>query len=567
MRIKIFSTLLLLAFLILLIRLFFWQVIKGKYLSQRVRSQYQESQAIVAPRGDILSSDGGLLVAHDDAYLVYVYLPNVNEDYAKIADKLASILVEEDDKELVLEEANRIKRVLSKKDASWVPVKNKISREVKDNIAALQIGGIGFELEEDRAYPEASTAAHLLGFVGKNDKGDDQGYFGLEGYYDLTLSGKPGFLSRESDAQGIPILLGDAREVLAIGGADLKTYIDKAVQNIAERQLLRGIEKYGALAGTVVVMDPETGGIMAQASYPSFDPSKYWHYSDELFKNPAVSNSFEPGSIFKVLVMAAALDSQAVESDTVCEVCSGPLKVDKYLIETWNQVYHPDSNMVDVIVNSDNVGMAFVAQQLGADKLYEYLKAFRVGDLTGIDLQGEFTAKLREKDSWNIVDLSTAGFGQGVAVTPIQMLVAVNAIANKGRYISPKVVDKIVGDGWEEKIENDPLNQIISEKTAANVTAMMVEAAKSGEAKWTHLRGFKVAGKTGTAQIPIAGHYDEEKTIASFVGFAPANEPKFVMLVTLREPTSSPWASETAAPLWYGIARELFLYFGIQPEN
>lgn len=571
-RIRLFSTLFLLAFLALVIRLFFWQVIKGRQLSQEARSQYQKSETLIAPRGNILAQDGSLLAAHDDAYLVYAYLPRIEESREKIADKLAPLLADIDEdavsnQSLVLEEANRLKSLLTKDDASWVPLRHKVSLEKKKNIEALRIAGIDFEIEEKRVYPEASSAAHLLGFVGKNSQGEDQGYFGLEGYYDLALSGKPGYLSRESDAQGIPILLGDAREILAVEGVELLTNIDKAVQHAADRKLREGMEKYGASAGTVIVMDPKTGGIVAQASYPGYEPAEYSKYSDELFKNPAVSNSFEPGSIFKVLIMATALDSEVVTPDTKCEACSGPLKVDRYYIETWDQVYHPDSNMVDVIVNSDNVGMASVAQKIGADKLYDYLDSFGIGGLTGIDLQGEATPKLREKGTWNIVDLSTCGFGQGVAVTPIQMLSAVSAIANKGTLISPRVVKEIIGNGWREKIKLDPGERVMSEETARQMTAMMVEAAKHGEAKWTHLKGFKVAGKTGTAQIPIAGHYDEEKTIASFVGFAPADDPRFVMLVTLREPSSSPWASETAAPLWYSIARDLFLYYGIQPEN
>ena len=222
--------------------------------------------------------------------------------------------------------------------------------------------------------------------------------------------------------------------------------------------------------------------------------------------------------------------------------------------------------MVDVIVHSDNVGMSFVGQKLGADALYDYLDAFGIGKVTGIDLQGEGAPKLRDRGTWNVVDLAVASFGQGIAVTPIQMVKAVGAIANGGVMYTPQVVDKLEGVGWEEDVKPEEGTRVISKKAADEITSMMVLAASSGEAKWTHLRGFKVAGKTGTAQIPISGHYDQESTIASFVGFAPANDPKFLMLVTLREPVSSPWASETAAPLWYQIAKDLFIYFGIQPE-
>lgn len=571
-RLKIISALFLLVFIFLIARLFVWQIIKGKTLASQARLQYQKSEKIIAPRGNILSNDKSALAARTEAYLVFAYLPEMEENPSRVADLLAPLFLDEVDYEgnyedAILDEAGRIKSQLTNEESVWIPLKHKVGPDIKVKIEDLKIKGIGFEIEEKRVYPEASSAAHLLGFVGKDSDGIDTGYFGLEGYYDLTLSGKHGFLSRESDASGVPILLGSQQEVSAIEGVDLITYIDKTIQHVVDDNLKKGLEKYGAVAGSVIVMDPKTGGILAQASYPSYDPLKYQDYTDELFANPIVSNSFEPGSVFKILVMASALDEGVVEPDTMCEVCAGPLPVDKYTIETWNQVYRPDSDMVDVIVNSDNVGMAWVAQKLGKDNLYEHLKKFGIGQMSEVDLQGEWAPPLREKNSWNIVDVSTAGFGQGVAVTPIQLIRAASAIANDGVMLTPKVVKKLEGAGWEDEVPSDKGERVISEGTAEKITAMMVEAAKNGEAKWTHLRGFKVAGKTGTAQIPISGHYDEEKTIASFVGFAPADNPKFIMLVTLREPTSSPWASETAAPLWYSMAKDLFLYFGIQPEN
>jgi cell division protein FtsI/penicillin-binding protein 2 len=301
------------------------------------------------------------------------------------------------------------------------------------------------------------------------------------------------------------------------------------------------------------------------ASLPSFDPAKYSEYSNSLFKNPVISDSFEPGSIFKVLVMAAGLDDNVVKPDTTCDICSGPLKVDKYTIRTWNDKYHPNISMTDVMVNSDNVGMSFVGQKLGADTLYDYLHKFGIGEKTGIDLQGEAAPKLREKGTWNVVDLATASFGQGVAVTGMEMVRAVAAIANGGYLVTPTVVEAIKGDGWEQKVKSDPPTRIISQQAAEETTQMMVQAAENGEAKWCRIPGFNVAGKTGTAQIPVAGHYDVTNTNHSFIGFAPAGNPKFVMLVTLKSPTSSPWAAETAAPLWYSIAKDLFPYLGIQP--
>jgi len=557
-----------LVFIAIILRLFYWQIIKAKDLSKQAKSQHELSEDIQAPRGNILANDGSWLSARADAYILYAEIPNLKDSSKTIANKIAPFLIEDsEDKGLLLEEVNRIQSLLDKKETVWTILTKRLTPEVKSNIEALHINGLGFERMDIRVYPEASSAAHLLGFVGKQEDGSDIGYFGLEGYYNLSLQGKSGFFEHEKDALGELINVDDIKEVSAIGGVDLLTNINKTVQMYVEKELKEGIEKYSASSGTVIVMNPKDGAIVAMSSFPSYEPDKYWNYSNDLFKNPAISFSFEPGSVFKIFIMASALDSKTIKPDTICDVCDGPYKVDKYYIETWNNEYYPDSTMTDVIVHSDNVGMSFVSSKMGSDLLYDYLKKFGFGNVTGIDLQGEFSPEIREKDNWNIVDLATASFGQGIAVTPIQLIKAGAIIANGGIEVTPQVVDKLQGEGWVYDIKPQIGQRIIGEQAAKDITAMMVEAAKNGEAKWTSLRGFNVAGKTGTAQIPIAGHYDDEKTIASFIGFAPSDNPKFVMLVTLQEPQSSPWASETAAPLWFSIAKDLFKYYKIQPNE
>lgn len=536
-------------------------------MSRAASSQYKVSEVMTAPRGNILAPDGSFWVLRADAWLVFANPSQIKDDPKLIAEKLAPYFIEDtSDRQKLLDEIDRLTNLLSKKDSFWVPLKDKVNPDAKNEIEKMNFSGIGFQNEESRFYPEASSAAQLLGFVGKDDSGGDVGYFGLEGYYNLSLSGKSGFFGGEKDALGKPILLGSREQVAAIGGVDLLTSVDKRVQLILETKLKEGIEKYGAKGGSVVVMDPTTGSILGMASYPSFDPSKYWQYSDSVFKNTIISDTYEPGSVFKPIVMAAGVDAGKVTPDTKCDICAAPLKVDKYFIETWNNEYHPDATMTDVIVNSDNVGMSFVGQKLGADALYDYLDKFGIGKTTGIDLQGEVAPKLRTKGTWNIVDLATASFGQGVAVTSIQMIRAIAAIANGGYLVTPHVVSGIQGEGWHEDVKNTSKVRVISKEAASDVAAMMAAAAQNGESKWAYIPGFRVAGKTGTAQIPISGHYDDQNTIASFVGFAPYDKPKFVMLVTLQKPQTSPWAAETAAPLWYSIAGELFAYLGIQPR-
>lgn len=539
----------------------------GADLSQKAQGQYDSSTITTAPRGNILAPDGSFWVLRNNVWQITANPKLIKDSPEAIAKRISPFLVPDPSNiASVSAQTLKISSLVSKKNISWVSLAQKVTDGVKKNIQAMGITGLDFTQQEGRFYPEASSAAQLLGFVGKDESGDTLGYFGLEGYYNLPLSGKPGFVVQEKDAKGIPILLGGTKEVTAIGGVDIVVSVDKRIQILIEKKLEEGIAKYGAIGGTVTVMNPYTGEILGMAGYPSFDQSEYQRYGNEVFRNPVISDSFEPGSTFKVLIMAAGIDSGVITPDTKCDICNGPINVDGYQIKTWNNEYHPDSTMTDVLVNSDNIGMTFVGQKIGADPLYDYLQKFGIGEVTGIDLQGESAPPLRKRGTWSNVDLDTTSFGQGIAVTAVQMVRAVSVIANGGYLPTPHVVTKIQGDGWQEKIDPTTPIRVISQKAAEEVAQMMSSAANLGEAKWTKIPGFTVAAKTGTAQIPVAGHYDPTNTNHSFIGFAPVTNPKFVMLVTLHSPTQSPWAAETAAPLWYSIARDLFPYMGVQPD-
>src|SRR3989338_5979904 len=323
------------------------------------------------------------------------------------------------------------------------------------------------------------------------------------------------------------------------------------------------MDKYGAKAGSVVVMDPKTGRILAMASFPNYDPLKYFDYPRQYYKNPVVADQYEPGSIFKVLVMAAALNEDLVKSDTKCDICSGPVSVGGFEIRTWDNKYRLETTMKEVIIHSDNTGMVFTARKLGLDKFYTYLQNFGFGGQTNVDLQDESSPEIRSKKDWREIDLATASFGQGIAVTPIQMVSAVSAVASGGNLMEPHIIKDIKDEKGSFEIKPKIVRQVIKDSTAQQIKEMMVAAVEEGEAKFFKLKGFRVAGKTGTAQIPVAGHYDPTKTIASFVGFAPADNPKLVMLVLYNQPTSSIYGSETAAPTFFEIARELFNYYKI----
>lgn len=544
------------AFGLVTLRLFYWQVFASDRLVQAASDQYYFKLEIPSTRGSILDSEGNPLVTNTTAYLTYAE-PKHIEDADIFSKEVAEILALDPE---------TLKQNITQENVLWVPLKHKVDEPTQQKLTALQLKGIGFEKEGTRRYLEASMAAHLLGFVGSDENGDDKGYFGIEGYYDLALKGKAGSLIQEKDARGLPILLGDSKRIPAQNGHDLRLYTDRTVQFIIEEHLKKGIERYGAKSGLVAVMDPKTGGILGSASFPSFDPQHFTDYTEDLFLNPLISSTYEPGSTFKALVMAAALNERVIEPKTIYDE-NGPVKIGEYSIRTWNNEYHDKITMTEVLEKSSNPGMVFVGQKLGKDKLLNYIDKFGFGRETGIDLEGEEVTKLRDRSDWGEIDLATASFGQGIAVTPIQMLRAIGALANNGDLMVPRIVAEIT-DQTGKKILQEPKReaQVIRPATAKVITEMMIAAVDLGEAKWAKPPGYRIAGKTGTAQIPVAGHYDEEKTIASFVGFAPADDPKFVMLVLLREPTTSPWGSETAAPLFFNIAKELFTYYGISPK-
>lgn len=559
-------------------RLFYWQIIVADELASQAEKQHYSSIEIAAKRGEIRTSDGYPLALNTETYLVFAYLPELEKSAQEIANTITPLVfkyMKNSEASPSAKQANRdfaysaraeIENKLNRDDVLWIPLVRNVDISVKKEIAGLKISGLGTEATYRRDYPEASMAASLVGFVGSDKAGNSKGYFGIEGFYDFELRGKPGVLRQERDASGKPILIGQFEELDAKEGRHLILHLDRAVQRIAEKTLKKGLEMYGALSGEVIIMNPKNGALLAMTSLPSYDPGYFKEYDQSLFKNPAVSEFYEPGSTFKVITMAAALDTKAVKPETLCEICDGPVRISGYTIETWDDKYHPNSSMKEVIQFSDNIGMVFAVSKLGKEDLLKYLSLFGIGEKSGIDLEEEASPVLRAEKEWKEIDLATSAFGQGIAVTGIQMVRAVAAIANKGIINTPRVVDKVIGEKTIE-VDYKKGRRVISEETAQQMTEMLVNAVDKGEAKWAKPIGYKIAGKTGTSQIPVAGHYDKEKTIASFIGFAPADDPRFIMLVKLREPKSSPWGSETAAPLWFSIAKDLLLYYGIQPND
>lgn len=506
-------------------------------------------------------------------------------------------------------------------DRQWVPLIRNLSAEEQRRIESLNLPGLGFEVTPVRYYPEGELAAHILGFVGSDEQGSPKGYFGLEGYYDGDLRGRDGLVLEERSALGEPILVGDFLKRPPREGRDLVLTLDRAVQFMLAQKLEEGVERYEAESGTVVVLNPHTGEVISMVNFPRYDPAnpggkevrnegfyeeenegKSDRHSEVAIaersqsdsesddqqekeiadqvrndkesgslnyesqqRNEAISSSYEPGSVIKALTMAAAIDEKEITPQTT--FISEPLPVGDHVIRTWDNQYYGESTMIEVLERSDNTGAAWVAlEKLGKRSLREYFFRFGLGQKTGIDLEGEAAGILKPLSQWHTVDLANAAFGQGLSATPLQVASAFSVFANEGVLMSPYLVKEIRDNGRSITFTPQKERRVISKHTANIMEGMLTKAAEHGEARFFVLEDWLVAGKTGTAQIPLHGRYDPHKTNTTFVGFLPESK-KFVMLVKLEKPSTSVYAAETAVPLWMEMAKELIRYYAIPPDK
>lgn len=430
-----------------------------------------------------------------------------------------------------------------------------------------KLPGIVLEEQKMRTYPEGTLASHVIGYLGwENDH--KVGRYGVEGFYEGRLKGDLGFLSAERDATGLQIGVAVREFKAAEDGADVILTIDRVVQSIIEDELVDGVNRYGAERGSILVMDPTRGSVLGMATYPAYNPNFYFAINDPRVQlNPVVSDLFEPGSILKPVIMSAAIAEGLVTPETTM-VDNGPIKVDKYTINTFDGKHFGTQTMTQVLEQSNNIGMVWVGNKLGAETMYDYLRSFGLGEKTGIELEGETNSSLPKPDAWNIATLATASFGQGVALTPLQALNAINALANDGVLMSPYLTERVrYPNGREEITAPLAVRQPVTSRTAADVSAMMVSVIENGVATLARVPGYYLAGKTGTAQVPDEkGAYSDDKKIISFVGFGPLDKPRFSILIKLDNPSGLSFASGTAAPMFRNISEKLLNYYQIPPD-
>lgn len=546
---------------LLTIKLFKISVIEGSHYRALAQSQRSIKKQVFAKRGKILVHDNSenklfTLATSEEKYSINVVPKNV-KDRHQVAKELSSILG--------LDEKETFEKINN--DKLYVPpLKHRVDLDTAEKIQNLDLIGVLILPEDSRIYPENNLAAHILGFVNLESEGN----YGIEGYYNDELKGFGGIVIGEKDALGQLISLDETANAVS-DGSDLVLTVEHNVQFMAEQKLQGAISKYQADSGSIIIMDPKTGSILAMAGDKTYDPNKFNEVPKEnqsVFLNPTISNVWEPGSVMKPLIMAMAVNEGKVEPDTE-EVFSNMTVVQGYEIHTAQDKAFGRETMTGCLENSDNVCMVWVADKLGNETMYKYLESFGFIKKTGVDLVGETIGSVLKLKDWRDINRATISFGQGVSATPLQLLTAISAIANNGIMMQPHVVEKIIkNSGQEITTQSKKVAEVITPETAAKIKGMMVSVVERGHGKKAGVPGYSVAGKTGTAQVPKPeGGYDENQHVGSFAGFFPADNPQFAMLVKLDNPKNVEWAESSAAPTFGEMARYLLSYYEIPPTK
>ncbi|HXM52371.1 MAG TPA: penicillin-binding protein 2 [Candidatus Binatus sp.] len=558
-RILTLMALVLGAYLILLGRLAYWQVWRHADMARLAAAYHDDTITLPAVRGNILDRNGALLVTNTPVFSIFASPDQISAAERKdIAARLAPVLqLSAADIQVKLATARQ-----------FVYLARRVPASVAHQLDALRLPGIGKVAETQRSYVDGgvagtSLAANLLGFA--NDEGN--GNYGIEGYYDKTLAGQAGFEATVRDLANRPIVLSDRQRREPVNGMTLQLSLDSTIQVVAERALADGVQKYQAESGSLIIMEPATGRIVAWADVPSYNANQFATTPTAQFIDPIVSNLYEPGSVMKVVTLSGALDDHAITPDTRFNE-TGVAVVGGVAIHNWDNRAHGNVTMTQVLQNSLNVGAIKAQQMEGAGPFYQYLQKFGIGATTGVDVAAETAEPLRDLAKWKPVELATASFGQGVDTTAIEMLAAVNVVATGGNLVWPHVVDQVIdGNGTRHPVQPRVIRQVVSAKTAQQMQQMMVGVVEHGSGFAARIDGFKnrIAGKTGTASIPENGKYLADATIGSFVGFVPVDHPQFIMMVITRKPKVLFEGAYVAAPIWKTVASALITQWQIAP--
>lgn len=542
------------------VRLFYLQVLHHTDYQKVAAAQHSFKDTIYAKRGQIFATDSisgtsFLLASNQSLNLLYIN-PKEIEDKEAVVAKLVEILgMKKEDVESKFND-----------EAVYVIVMHKLSKEQSEKVTAANLKGVYLQAENWRYYPEATLASAILGFV--NDEGD--GNYGVEQFFNDILKGVNGYLNEETDANGVKIAFGSDGSTPAIDGSDIYLTIDRYIQGMAEKTLQDTVKKYSADSGSIIVMDKMTGAILALANAPVFDPNNYASVTDySVFKNRAVTDLYEPGSVFKAITLAAGEDSGKITPETTY-TDTGSVILDGNAIKNSDLKAHGLQTMSYVLAESLNTGTTFVEQLIGKDTFYNYIKKFGFGDLTGIEFNSEAAGKVYKPSELNEHGYATMSFGQSISTTALQMIQAYAAIANDGVMMKPHIVDKTIdATGKTTTTEPTVVRTVISEAAAADMKKMLVGVVENGHGKQAQVSGYKIAGKTGTAQVvkEDGTGYEKGKNIGTFVGFPIAEGANFVVLAKIDNPKGVQWAESTAAPAVGTMLDYLLKYYQIPPTE
>lgn len=571
------GALVLLGFLIL--RVTYIQIFMAGWLKKCAEDQRFRAVTILPSRGTIYDRSGNELAISIDSECVYAIPKEVgiietitndkgrksnvlNRDYQKKTE-IAAILGD-----VLGIDTARLEKLLTR-ETSFVWIKRKASlqeiEELRRVLKERRIEGIEISQSPRRFYPRKSLGAQLLGIAGI----DNQGLEGLEKHLDNYLRGVPGSDRAEFDTAGRHIPQGERRYQPPIDGDTVYLTIDQNIQFIVERELEKAVTDTNSKRGMGIVVNPQTGEILALASYPSYDPNHYNDYPAANRRNPIFSDMYEPGSTFKVFTAASALEEGKVTPDSTF-FDPGYLIVDDRRLKCWKAGGHGNQNFVESLENSCNPVFATLAMRLTKETFYEYIKGFGFGSFSGVDFPGESAGMLKPLSSVKNVELANIGFGQGITVTPLQMVMGVSAVANGGYLLKPQLIRKIEApDGKVKRVfQKQIVRQVISGKTSALMRQLLESVVTNGSGNKAYIPGYRVAGKTGTAQKVVEGHRGySNKVIASFIGFAPANNPQLLTMVLLDEPNSQiTYGGVIAAPVVGNIFRDTLRYLGVRPQ-
>ncbi len=545
------------------VKLFQVSVLGHGYYLGLARAQQTTFRNLSPSRGEIMLKDaaaGQLVPAATNAKQVLAYaVPKEIQSPPLAAAGLARTLGVD---------AAELEARLSSSTKRYVVLRRNLTEPEQQAVQNLGLAGVYFDEEEVRFYPERNLLAHVLGFVGYGAKEPNKvGLYGAERYFEPELAGAGGFLAEERDAAGAWI--GGSGGQPPEDGTNLVLTIDRSIQYQAREIIKEAVERNGADSGSVVVLDPKTGAVLAMVSYPDFDPNEFGKVENSrIFSNEATVDAYDPGSIFKAVTMAAAIDDGKVTPDTTY-TDTGEVTVDKYTIQNSDKKAHGVQTMTQVLEESLNTGTVFAEQQLGDKTFRRYLEAFGFGQPTGIDLP-ELPGSLRSLGSGSRFNYYTASFGQAITATPLQMARAYGALANGGTLLKPYVVQsKVYPDGRSEVAEQDAGRQVVTPQTANTVTAMLVNVIENGHGKRAAVPGYYIAGKTGTAQVSRTDGkgYQEGVNIGSFVGYGPVEDPKFVAIVRIDNPKTVAFAESTAAPAFGKLAAFILRYLNVPPTR